>query len=128
MNQSKGFTLIELMIVVAIVAIIAAIAIPAYNDQVRKSRRSEAVAVLGEMRLKQESYRANNPTYGTLAQIGAPTSSYYDFTVPVANASAYQVQAAAIAGKSQAADTGCTTMTLDQKGAIVAGDAKCFSK
>lgn len=75
--RGRGFTLIELIVVVAIVAILAAIALPAYTGQMRKSRRSEAHQVLTDLALKQEKWRANHATYGTLAQIGgtSPTPS-----------------------------------------------------
>lgn len=61
--QAKGFTLIELMIVVAIVAILAAIAYPAYQDQVRKSRRAQAKADLVEYAALAERYFTINNTY-----------------------------------------------------------------
>lgn len=63
MRQQKGFTLIEVMIVVAIVAILSAIAIPSYTDYVRRSRLTEATAALSSMRVKMEQYYQDNRTY-----------------------------------------------------------------
>lgn len=78
--RPSGFSLIELVIVVAIVGILATIAYPSYRDYVIKSRRSDAMAMLTQAQLAQEKYRANNTTYGTLANIGVPattTDSHY---------------------------------------------------
>ena len=63
LRTSKGFTLIELMIVVAVIAILAAIALPSFNEQVRKSRRAEATSALGQTQLGLERWRADNSSY-----------------------------------------------------------------
>jgi type IV pilus assembly protein PilA len=60
---TRGFTLIELMIVVAILAILAAVAIVAYNNYIERSRNSEATSILADIRIKQESYRATFHQY-----------------------------------------------------------------
>ena len=63
MRSSRGFTLIELMIVVAVVAIIAAIAIPNYSESVRKSRRAQAKADITEYAQMAERFHTINNTY-----------------------------------------------------------------
>jgi prepilin-type N-terminal cleavage/methylation domain-containing protein len=64
-RERDGFTLIELMIVVAIVGILAALAIPAFRGYVQRSRMAEGFAFLGEIRQRQESYRAEFGQYAT---------------------------------------------------------------
>ena len=89
MRRVRGFTLIELMIVVAVVAIIAAIALGSYQKQVRKSRRAEAKQVLSDLSLREEKFRSNNIAYG-LTTTAPPTgigtanaSIYYAVTVTI---------------------------------------------
>jgi len=63
MNREEGVTLIEVMIVVVIVGILAAIAIPAYDNYVTRSRRSDAFTALETVRAAQEMYRAEKGFY-----------------------------------------------------------------
>ena len=75
----QGFTLIELMIVVAIVGILAAIAIPAYNDYVARSKASEALAAMGACKTSVSEYsQVNNvlPTSTTTAGCGSLATKY----------------------------------------------------
>lgn len=62
-KQRQGFTLIELMIVVAIIGVLAAVAVPAFGSYVRRSKASEAVSFLGEVKQRQEAFRAEFGTY-----------------------------------------------------------------
>ncbi|MCP4674154.1 MAG: prepilin-type N-terminal cleavage/methylation domain-containing protein [Deltaproteobacteria bacterium] len=69
-SKNKGFTLIELMIVVGIVAILGAVAITAFGTYVRRSRASEAASTLSDFRIKQEAYRATFHQYATVQTDG----------------------------------------------------------
>jgi len=61
--KNIGFTLIELMIVVAILGILATVAIVSYNRYIEKSKNSEAISILADIRIKQESYRSTFHQY-----------------------------------------------------------------
>ena len=100
MNRPRGFTLIELMIVVGIIAILAAIAIPSYSDYIRRSRITEAVSALSGMRVKMEQYFQDNRTYagacanGTVATLPSfDSSSPFTFDCPTLNGTGYVVRA-----------------------------------
>jgi type IV pilus assembly protein PilE len=104
-RQNFGFTLIEIMIVVAIIGILAAIAIPQYTSYVRRSQITEATSGLSEMRVKMEQYFQDNRSYdGTPAACGAagtsvaaaPVGKFFTFTCPTKTAIAYTVQAEGI--------------------------------
>jgi type IV pilus assembly protein PilE len=62
-RRLRGFTLIELMVTVAVVSILAAIAIPSYGNYVRRGKVVEATSALADMRMKMEQYYQDNRTY-----------------------------------------------------------------
>jgi prepilin-type N-terminal cleavage/methylation domain-containing protein len=67
-RSRRGFTLIELMIVVAIVGILAAIAIPQYTNYVYRAKRTEAMSMLSSIKVAQETYRALKDCYAPVAR------------------------------------------------------------
>lgn len=97
-NIQAGFTLLEVMITVAIIGILVAIALPAYSDYVKRGRITEAVSGLSDMRIKMEQFFQDNRTYvgacvtGTVAPLPAVTPQF-TFTCPVLTATAYTVTA-----------------------------------
>jgi len=123
LSHAKGFTLIEVMIVVAIVAILASIAIPSYQEHVVKSKRAKAEGCLLEMSQFAERYYTSNSTYVglVLPNLGcrgeletAPASYNFGFPAAVA-ARTYTIQA--VPQNAQAAsDDECGTLTINQAG------------
>lgn len=114
----KGFSLIELMIAVAIVTIIAAIAYPAYTDQVQKNNRSDAKVAL--MQLSQAMQRLyteeNSYISATLGGGGIyPSTSpegYYTLSISDLDATTYTLTATPVAGAPTAKDSKCTSFSL----------------
>ena len=81
-----GFTLVELMVVVAIVAILAAVALPSYSDYVVRSKIPDATSILAAKRVQMEQYFQDNQTYASAPACTADTTSskYFDFDCSVA--------------------------------------------
>jgi type IV pilus assembly protein PilE len=124
-RQSRGFTLIELMIVVGVIGILAAIAYPSYQDYVMRARRVDAQGIMLNIQFLQEKYRVNHPIYeGTLANLGSFSSDYYTFVISGSTATTYTITATAKGG--QASDTDCTPLSLNQSGAR--GPTGCWKK
>ena len=118
-NQGKGFTLIELMIVIAIIGILATIALPAYSDYIVRAKRSEAKIELLSVQLAQEKWRANNNNYGSLINLGYSDPHIvdnYSITVSGVTASTYQIIASPT-GQQLTADTYCGAISIDQSSA-----------
>jgi type IV pilus assembly protein PilE len=134
----RGFTLIEIMVVVAIVAIIASIALPSYQQSVRKSRRADAVLALQQIQVEQEKLRAECTGYaGTLTgtracgTLGYPkTTSPDDFyTLALSNDSATGYTATATATGLQADDAECPSLVLQVVGlTLTRTPAQCWTR
>jgi len=123
-----GFTLIELMIVVAIVAVLAAIAYPAYTNYIVKTRRVAAASCLSEYANYMERYYTTNLRYdkdaaskdNVLPSLDcastARTGNYYDYDFDIDQPTVSDYALTAKPKGAQAVDTKCGTLTLDQAG------------
>ncbi len=128
MKKQRGFSLLELMVVVAIVGIIAAFAYPSYMEQIRKTRRADCSGALAGMGNAMERFFTVNSTYLGAAAGGANTGApaifsttcptdggtpTYNLTIQAATGSTYTLQAAPTG--PQTGDK-CGTMTLTNTG------------
>ena len=110
MKHSRGFTLIELMLVVAVLAIIFSIAYPTFLDHIRKSRRSDAKAALMDAATKMERHYTQFGRYSAILAssgiLGASPEGLYAITATItgANSQTFTLTATPQAGNDQAND------------------------
>jgi len=142
-SHIAGFTLIELMMVVAIIGILSSIAYPSYTEYVLRAKRGDAKSGLLSLQLAQEKYRANCTQYasginaayscvtgGSHNLIASTTSSdkYYTLAITAADSSGYTLTAAP---KSPHTDSSCGTFAVNQDGKLHTGsyaNADCWKK
>lgn len=117
-RAALGFTLIELMIVVAVIAILAAIAYPSYTNHIMKTRRGAAAACAMEAAQFMERYYTTHRTYkdAALPKLGCADElgDHYRFELD-AGAATYTVRAVP-KGQQASKDTACGTLSIDQAG------------
>jgi len=90
-KKARGFTLIELMIVVAVIAILSSIAIPAYGDYVKRGKLVDATTQLSDGRIQMEQYFQDNRTY--VSGPCPPTTKYFTISCQNVTASTYTIVA-----------------------------------
>ena len=125
MNKVKGFSLVELMVVIAIIGIISAIALPSFDRYMKKGRRADAKVGLSKVADKQERYYLQNNIYGSdTSKLGLTNpwisdEGFYSIVVDSgADASGFTLTATA--QDAQLKDLDCQTMSLSSTGAKTA--------
>jgi type IV pilus assembly protein PilE len=118
----RGFTLIELMMVILIIAILAAIAFPSYSRHVVKGNRGEAQSSLQQIQLLQESHRRDNATYAGDAELetilaGLAKADLYEYRIESPSVTGFTVIAEAV-GRQAARENSlfsgdCVEMSLE---------------
>lgn len=129
---NRGFTLIELMIAVAVVSILAAVALPSYQQYLRRGARADAQSHMMDIAARQGQFLIDNRAYAaSVSALGMTTpssvSTKYTITItPATSPPTFTITAAPVAGSSQASDT-CGTLTLTSAGAKTAsGTGTCW--
>lgn len=129
---ASGFSLVELMVTVAIIGILASIALPSYNEHVRKGRRAGGAACAAAMAQGMERYYTTALTY-----VGAPAAAtlddrcdpdalaFYEMRVENVGQKTYRVEARRRSGTPQAGDS-CGTLSIDHTGAKLPATAGCW--
>lgn len=146
-KRAQGLTLIELMVVVAVIAILATVAVISWGNFVRRSARSDAMAALMDVRVKQERYRFTNPEYADSVQYSSTFLSGGDalpalspnrkYLIDVASSSVTGFTATATPQGSQNSDTertecgGSAVFAVNQDGPVMGGayaNAGCWKR
>lgn len=127
LKRIAGFTLIELMIVVAIVGILASLGYPSYTEYIKKGRRSDAKSGLLSLQMAQEKFRSNCPQYATAIGTGMDCATttlvgsasspdgYYTLSIVAADATTYSLLATRLTTGKQNGDK-CGDYLIDQNG------------
>ena len=134
-RNNQGWTIIELLVVVVIVGLLSTIAIPAYQDSVRKARRADGAAKALEVAQLQERFFTNNFSYAAtttaLGYAATPTPSddeFYNVSVSVPGGctsagvnSCYVITAVAVGAQTD--DTDCAELVLNSNGQKTSEDS-----
>ncbi len=133
-TRKYGFTLIEVLITVAIIGILGAVAYPSYSSYVTKSKRAEPQKELLELANLMEQYFIDHREYtDKLSELGGSGDSYLtesgNYTISAttnANGSTFTLTATVKSGSSQSGDSECATMSVDHVGQKTATSANCW--
>ena len=135
-RRRRGFTLIELMVVVVIVAILASIAAPGYRQHALRAQRAEAKRSLLGLAVAQEKFYLQNNRYaGPMELTSAPpaglgiaaTTEHGRYAIAVTSGDVAGFSATATARGAQSEDARCVTFAIDHAGARTASSADCWN-
>lgn len=138
-SAQRGFTLVELLIVVTIVAILAAVAVPSYRSYVIRSNRADATSALTALATAQEKFFLQCNRYaeelgnanscidsGTVAFPSTSERGWYDLTIESANVTDFTIRAEPADGSPQASDGRCTFFQMTGTGVRTASGDDCW--
>ncbi len=133
-KRNSGYTLVELLVTVAIVAALAAVAVPSYRQYVMRAKRADATTALLRVAAMQERFYIQNNTYASTAEMDdAPPAGlgitgtergYYTLAIDSADlTTGYTATATVVDGGEQADDTACAAFTVTAQGGRGATDS-----
>jgi type IV pilus assembly protein PilE len=137
-SRSCGFTLIELLVALAIIAILAAIAMPSYQDYVRRGRRADAQSFLQEVAARQQHFLVDRRAYsasvtdppsagGLGLEVPTAVAPYYNIVLATDNAARPPAFVVSAAAKGSQASDKCTAMAINQAGTrTYTGSGRCW--
>lgn len=133
-DRVTGFSLLEVIMALAIVAILATLALPNYTEQMQQGRRLDAISTLLSIQVAQEKWRASHTAYATLAELGwtngVSLDGHYRLSLTERTASGFMLTAQPVPGGPQQDDS-CGTFAVDQRGPVMTqhyADAACWRR
>lgn len=115
MKKLFGFTLIEILITVALIVLLVGFGVPQYNAHLMQSRRQEAVQLIMQYRILINNYNLKNDFYPPAGTIAVPIGKYYTLSYVRNSNTSYRITATPRSGTSQANDTLCPSIYITEK-------------
>jgi type IV pilus assembly protein PilE len=122
--MKRGFTLVELLVCLAVAALLVMVALPSWRAVVLRVQRADATAALHALATAQERYRLVHGRYASAAApapplglgLGLSERGWYELRIDQADTTGFRASARTAAGSPQAADAACVVFTIDQAG------------
>jgi type IV pilus assembly protein PilE len=124
-HQVRGFTLLEMVVAMAIIGILAILTLPSYQEAVRTGRRGDAKAELMRLAQRQAHWRMTHKAYATLLELGgAANNKDYQFNIKANTATAFEIMATPTNSHGQDQDI-CGTLSIDQDAILTSNQNAC---